>query len=52
MCNQTRQKNKKNKMFLARDGSLIPVCGLGKAKVDSSVFTVSEGGIVYGKDFF
>ena len=29
-----------------RDGSLIPVCGLGKAKVDSSVFMVSKGGIV------
>ena len=33
-------------MFLMRNGNLISVCGLGKAKVDSSVFTVSEGGIV------
>ena len=34
-------------MVLMRDGSyLIPVCGFGKAKVDSSVFTVSKGGII------
>ena len=33
-------------MVLTRDGNLIPVCGFGKAKVDSSVFTVGEGGIV------
>ena len=33
-------------MVLTCDGNLIHVCGLGKAKVDSSVFTVSKGGIV------
>ena len=33
-------------MFLMRDGSLVLVCGSGKAKVDSSGFMVSEGGIV------
>ena len=33
-------------MVLTRYGNLIPVCGLGKAKVDSFVFTVSKGGIV------
>ena len=33
-------------MVLTRNGNLIPVCGWGKAKVDSSDFTVSEGGIV------
>ena len=39
-------------MVLMRDGSyLIPVCGFGKAKVDSSVFTVGEGGIVKKKEW-
>ena len=25
-------------MFLMRDGNIIPVCGMGKAKVDYSIF--------------
>jgi hypothetical protein len=37
-------------MVLMRDGNLIPVWGLGKAKVDSSVFTVSKGGIVQKRE--
>jgi len=41
MCKQTRQKRrkkeKKRKMFLTRNGNLIPVCGTGKAKVDYSI---------------
>ena len=29
-------------MVLTHDGKLIPVCDLGKAKVDSSIFTRGE----------